>query len=84
MKYIAALLVSGIISSNPSRAEAPCDFKGVSVGSKMTPAEIMAALGVTKYKLNPTRPAPDLAAAEKYGIIAAGELADWNIGPYCD
>jgi len=50
----------------------------------MTPAEIMAALGVTKYKLNPTRPAPDLAAAEKYGIIAAGELADWNIGPYCD
>jgi hypothetical protein len=46
----------------------------------------MAALGVTKYKINPARPSSDetLALAQKYGTIPAGELEDWNIGPYCD
>jgi hypothetical protein len=84
MKYIAALLVSGIIVSSPARAEAPCDFKGVSVGSKMTPAAIMAAFGVTKYKLNPTRPAFDFALAQKSGPTVAEELVEWNMGAYCD
>jgi hypothetical protein len=52
----------------------------------MTPAEIMAALGVTKYKISPARPSSKetLALAQKYGTIPAGELEDWNIGPYCD
>ena len=46
----------------------------------------MAALGVTKYKISPARPSSKetLALAQKYGTIPAGELEDWNIGPYCD
>jgi hypothetical protein len=86
MKHIAALLVSALVFASPSRAETPCEFKGISVGNKMVPAEIMAALGVTKYKTNPARPSFDqaLAAAQKYGMIPAAELEEWDIGPYCD
>jgi hypothetical protein len=86
MKHIPALLVGALFFVSPSRAETPCDFKGIAVGNKMTPAEIMTALGVTKYKINPARPSSDetFALAQKYGTIPAGELEDWNIGPYCD
>jgi hypothetical protein len=80
--YIA-LLVGTLIFASPSHAETPCDFKGISVGNKIAPAEIMATLGVTKYKTNPARNF-DLALVQKYGLIPAGELEDWNIGPYCD
>jgi hypothetical protein len=55
MKNIAALLISAFLFASSSRAETPCDFKGISVGDRMTPAEVMAALGVTKYKTNPPR-----------------------------
>jgi hypothetical protein len=85
MKYIAALLVGALSFASPSRAETRCDFKGISVGNKMAPTEIMAALGVTKYNTNPARPSFDemLAAAQKYATIPAAELEDWNVGPYC-
>src|SRR5262249_35579707 len=71
---------------SPLLAETPCDFKGISVGNKMSPAELMSALGVTQYKTNPTRPSLDQGKAliEKYGLIAAAEIEDWQIGPYCD
>jgi hypothetical protein len=83
---IAALLVSTLFFASPSHAETPCDFKGVSVGNKMAPAEIMAALGVTKYKTNPPQSSFEemIALAKKYGTIPAGELLDWKIGPYCN
>jgi len=86
MKRIAALLVGTLLFTSPSHAETPCDFKGISVGNKMIPAEIMSALGVTKYKTNPTRLSFDemLRAAQKYSMIPAAELEEWNIGPYCD
>ncbi len=50
----------------------------------MSPAEIMSALGVNQYKTNP-RPsfAQDMALVKKYGIIAASDIKDWNIGPFC-
>ena len=86
MKHLAALLVSNLLFASPSHAETPCDFKGISVGNKMIPAEIMAALGVTKYKTNPARPSFEetLPIEQKYGIVPAAELEEWNIGPYCD
>ena len=85
MKHVASLLICILFFASPSRAETPCDFKGISVGNKMNPAEIMAALGVTKYKTNPSGRTSDdkMAAAKKYGIIAAAELEDLEIGPYC-
>jgi hypothetical protein len=83
---LAVLLVSAFVFASSSHAETPCDFKGVFVGDKMTPAEVMAALGVTKYKMNPTLPSwkERQPLVEKYGLIAAGELAEWDVGPYCD
>ena len=76
MKHVASLLICILFFASPSRAETPCDFKGISVGNRMNPAEIMAALGVTKYKTNPAGRTSDdkMAAAKKYGIIAAAEL----------
>jgi hypothetical protein len=56
MKRAAALLISALFFPTASRAEPPCDFKGIAVGNRMAPAEIMAALGVTKYKANPPQP----------------------------
>jgi hypothetical protein len=85
MKHIAACLVAALPFASPSHAETPCDFKGISVGNTMTAAEIMTALGVTKYKTNPAPASFEkmMPIVEKYGTIAAMELEDWNIGPYC-
>jgi len=82
MKYIAVLLGS-LFFVSPLLAETPCDFKGISVGSKMSPAELMSALGVTQYKTNPSRQFLS-DQAKKYGLMAAAEIEEWEIGPYCD
>ena len=88
MKYIAASLIAALFFASPSRAETPCDFKGISVGNKMVPAEIMAALGVTRYKMNPARRSVSdqsmALALKKYGLIGATEVEEWEIGPSCD
>jgi hypothetical protein len=83
MRYVT-VLVGGLLFATPLLAETPCDFKGITVGDKMPPAKIMAALGVTEYKMNPILGAKTMALIEKYGFRAAGELADWEIGPYCN
>jgi hypothetical protein len=85
MKHIAVLLGT-LLFTSPLLAETPCDLKGISVGSKMSPAELMSALGVAQYKTNPARRSFNQvkALAEKYGLIAATEIEDWEIGPYCD
>ena len=67
-------------------AEVPCDFKGISVGDKLAPAQIMAKLGVSKFKYIPHRLSSDSEAEliAKYGWTGAAEIQDWYIGPYCD
>jgi len=83
---VAVLSTTLLLFTTASHADTPCDFKGVSVGDKMSPAQIMSALGVTNYKLNPKLPSfeENLPNIQKYGVLAAGEIRDWNIGPYCD
>jgi hypothetical protein len=83
MRYIT-VLVGILLFATPLLAETPCDFKGISVGDRMPPAKIMAALGVTEYKMNPAPDSKTLALIQKYGFRAAGEIADWQIGPYCN
>ena len=63
MRYITVLVVA-LLFASPLLAETPCDFKGISVGSKMSPAQLMSALGVTKYKTNPP---PHLRITRKRG-----------------
>src|SRR5262249_48304962 len=79
----AALLGFTTMTRQAAGAETPCDFKGISVGDRMKPAEIMTALGITKYRTNPVLPF-DLALIQKNGIISAAEIQEWKIGPYCD
>jgi hypothetical protein len=76
------MFVGILFFASPLLAETPCDFKGVSVGSKMSPAEIMSALGVSQYT-NPSRP-NDMALIQKYGLLAAAEIEEWNVGLFCD
>jgi hypothetical protein len=83
MKQIVALFIGSFLFISPSLAETPCDFKGVSVGSRMSPAEIMSALGVSQYKTNPGKHY-DMDLVEKYGLIPAAEIEERNIGPFCD
>jgi hypothetical protein len=74
-----------LLISTHAMAATPCDFKGVSVGDKVTPAALMAAFGVKDYRMNPES-APlekTLKLAEKYSLVAAGEIENWNVGPAC-
>jgi hypothetical protein len=66
-------------------AAAPCDFKGVSVGDKLTQKQLMAKLGIKHFKLNPN---PDLWRSTEnderwYGYLGARDLARWRVGPFC-
>jgi hypothetical protein len=85
MRFITNLFIATFCCANLAHAQTPCDFKGVSVGDRMTPAETLAAFGVTKYKTNPARSSFEemMVLSERYGMMAASELEDWKIGPYC-
>lgn len=67
-------------------AEVPCDFKGISVGDRLSPGQIMAKLGFSSFKSNPLRSnsAREAALISKYGMTGAAEIEDWEIGPHCD
>lgn len=75
-----------LIFSVAAHGEIPCDFKGVSVGDRLTPAQIMKMFGISKYVINPERPSFDEMRPlyENYGITGAAEIEDWKIGPYCE
>ena len=83
MRYIAAVLVGALFFASPSHAEPPCDFKGISVGTRMTPDQIMTALGVSTYKMNPVRSSFEerLLLSRKYGIIPAVNAVGNNNTP---
>jgi hypothetical protein len=86
MPLLIPLLLGNLFFANAAIAETPCDFKGLSVGDRMSPAEAMSTLGISKYKVNPKFPPfmQQVPNIDKYGPAAAGELLNWKIGPYCD
>jgi len=67
--------------SAPVRSQVPCDFKGVSVGDKMSREQLMQRLGVSSFKIDP--PTSSWDEVEKYGITGAAERQDDKTGPYC-
>ncbi len=82
-------LVLGFVLSatslGPVLAQAPCDFKGVSVGDKMTREQVMGRLGIKNFKTDPPSSSFEQMQSqiEKYGITGAAEIEDDKIGPYC-
>ena len=81
MKYIFA--ICALVLALPLQAKTSCDFKGLSVGDKLTPTQAMSVLGVTKFKTNP-QSSLSIDEMKKYGMLPAGEAEDWKTGPYCD
>ena len=79
-------LILGISLSSAKGANPPCDFKGVSVGDTMSTDEIMSIFGIKSYKTNPTidliKDHRDLI--DKYGIMEAHTIVDFEVGPYCE
>ena len=73
-------------AATSATAETPCDFKGIFVGDKTSPAAVMASLGIKNYKINPERWQFDrqLELSKKYGTLPAAEIQEWDIGPACD
>jgi hypothetical protein len=60
----------------------PCDFKGVSVGDRIGPAEIMNRLGITDYQMNPEIKI-NRDNADEYGITGEAELREQWMKPFC-
>jgi len=62
--------------SSTARSEIPCDFKGVSVGDRLTPDQIMQKFGISKFVTNPKLASFDTMQPlyDKYGITGASEL----------
>jgi len=73
-------------ASKMSLADTPCDFNGLSVGDKLTPAAAMAVLGVKQFKLNwDAAPSKEFSKnLEKFGIADASAIEDWKVGPHCN
>ena len=82
---LAAFIFGLLLISSTARSEIPCDFKGVSVGDKLTPDQLMQKLGIAKFLIDPTSASFDTMKPlyDKYGVTGASELEDWNMGPYC-
>jgi hypothetical protein len=86
-RVIALVALSLVIGSAPVRAQVPRDFKGVSIGDKLSRDQFMARFGIKNFKIDP--PEPDLGnrsfaeELEKYGITGMSERDDDLIGPYC-
>jgi hypothetical protein len=47
--------VVGVFLSAPAHSQVPCDFKGVSVGDKLTREQLMQRLGIPQFKKKSTR-----------------------------
>jgi len=82
-KVIAGILL--LFATPAYCAAAPCDFKGVSVGDKLAKKELMAKLGIKRFKIN-----PDVSLVRstenderQYGYLVAQDMALLRVGPYC-
>jgi len=83
--FLGLMALTSLFCHQLLAASAPCDFKGISVGDKMTGPEVMKKLGVSMYSTNPKVPSLDeqISITEKYGPIASAEIVDEGIGPFC-
>ena len=64
---------------------APCEFNGISIGDNLTKAQLMAKLGISKFKDRRMDGPPNINNEDegKFGYGRASEIAEWKFGPYC-
>ena len=83
MKMMMVLFAVALVVSSATQAQpTPCDFKGVSVGDRIGPAEIMNRLGITDYQMNPEKDI-NWANVDRYGVIGEAELREQWMKPFC-
>lgn len=94
MRPLSAILIGVLCSATQAQQKDPWEYHGIRLGTRMTQDQIMHALGAEKYAKNPKIDiwncadkskegacAPDV---EKYGMGAAVEKQEFDIGPFCD
>jgi hypothetical protein len=95
VKRLVAL--SAVLAVSGAHAATPCDFKGLSVGDKATPQQIMTHFGTTKYIKNgddsPTTTQTKeqkeavfnarMKRAQKVSMINEAEEEEEKAGPAC-
>jgi hypothetical protein len=75
------LLVVGVANASDALPE----FRGIRLGSTMTQAQIMHALGADSFKVNPVINIWERKGeVKKHGITYMMEQMKFEIGPYCE
>jgi len=80
--FLMLILLSGVARAGDALPE----FRGIRLGSAMTQAQIMHALGADTFKVDPEINiwTPELAPeVDKHGTTYMVERLEWQIGPYC-
>jgi hypothetical protein len=83
----ALLLMLMLLAGVAMAAEALPEFRGIRLGSTMTQAQIMHALGADNFKVDPVINiwAPERKGeVEKHGMTYVVEQVEFEIGPYCE
>jgi hypothetical protein len=81
-----ALFLMLLVAGSANAADALPEFRGIRLGSTMTEAQIMHALGADNFKVDPVMNiwTPELSPeVSKHGMNYMVEKVQWDIGPYC-
>jgi hypothetical protein len=80
---LVAILLAG--AAHAQTAD-PWQYRGIHLGAKMTPDQIMHAIGVTKYSMDPKEDSiwdPKHRDDVKHGMQWALEKVEFDLGPNC-
>jgi hypothetical protein len=81
--FLMLVLLAGVVKA----ADALPEFRGIRLGSTMTQAQIMHALGADNFKVDPEIKiwTPERKGeVEKHGMHYVLEQVEFDIGPYCE
>jgi hypothetical protein len=86
MKCLLLLLLTVLASAAHAQVADTWQYRGIHLGTKMTPDQIMHAIGVTQYATNPKEDSiwdPKHADDVKHGIQWAIDKVEFDVGPRC-
>jgi hypothetical protein len=86
-KLHSTAILCFIAASAVSHAATPCDFKGLAVGDRATPQQIMKRYAISNYVKHAAKHFDDAAfikRAAKVSLMNATEEEEWKEGSACD
>ncbi len=87
MKILLVLSLALLCNIAHAQSADPWQYRGIHLGSVMTPEQVMHALGIDKYVTNPKKEGiwDDKHADDvRHGITWAYEKVEFEIGPSCE